>query len=237
VAFDRTRGDVVWKALDDTGSYSSPIGIDQGGERQAVFLTGKGVVSVGPTNGRVFWEYPLKDALLESSTTPIRAGDLLLASSITFGSVGLHLETREGKPAIKEQWKNPALTSYFSTPVAVGDHVYIVAGKNPLSMMNPLKKAKPEATLHCVEAATGKVLWSKAPIGTYHASLMRTGNNKLILLTDGGALALLEPDPTAYRELARSRVSGPETWAHPAMSNGLLIIRDNKAVICLQPGS
>ncbi len=229
VAFDRAKGDIAWKSMDDPASYSSPILVGDGDQRQAVFLTGANVASLNPADGQVFWRFPLKDRLFESSTTPIRAGDLLLASSITYGSVGLRLTTKEGKPAVEEEWKNPALTSYFSTPVSIGkDLIYMVTGTTP----SPL--AKPAADLHCVEAKTGKSLWKKAKIGTYHASLMRTGDNKILLLTDGGDLALLEPDPKGYRELARSKVSGPETWAHPALSDGRLYVRDRTGLICFQ---
>jgi outer membrane protein assembly factor BamB len=229
VAFDRVKGTVAWKALDDKASYSSPIIFGKGKERQAVFLTGDGVVSLSPADGSLFWRFPLKDTLLESSTTPVRAGDSLVASSITYGSAGLKLQTKDGKPAYKEEWKNKALTCYFSTPVAVGkDHLYMVTGSNPLSF-----NANPTATLQCVEAATGKGLWKKEKVGKYHAALLRTGDGKLLLLDDGGELALLDPSPKGYRELARSKVSGP-TWAHPALSDGRLYVRDDKELICLK---
>jgi outer membrane protein assembly factor BamB len=231
VAFDAAKGEVAWKSMDDPASYSSPIVVGKGAERQAIFLTGANVASLNPLDGRVYWRVPLVDRLLESSTTPIRAGDMLLASSITYGSVGLKLEKKDGKPAVAETWKNKDLTSYFSTPVPIGkEHIYIVTGSTP----SPFSKAS--ADLHCIETKTGKDLWKKAKIGTYHASLMRTGDDKLLLLTDGGELALLEPNAKEYRELARSKVSGPQTWAHPALANGLLYIRDNKDLICLQSG-
>jgi outer membrane protein assembly factor BamB len=229
VAFDRAKGETVWKSMDDRASYSSPIIFGEGAGRQAIFLTGANLASLNPADGSVFWRFPLQDKLLESSTTPIRAGDYLLASSITYGSVGLRLEMKDGKPAVKKEWKNDALTSYFSTPVAAGKGlVYLITGSNPLAFR------KAEADLHCIEAATGKDLWKKAKIGKYHASLMRTGDGRLLLLTDGGDLALLDPDPTGYKELARSKVSGPDTWAHPALSDGRLYIRDMAELICLQ---
>jgi outer membrane protein assembly factor BamB len=229
VAFDRARGTVAWKALDDKASYSSPIVFGKGKERQVVFLTGDGVVSLSPADGSLFWRFPLKDALLESSTTPVRAGDTLVASSITYGSAGLKLRTKDGKPAYKEMWKDKALTCYFSTPVAVGkDHLYMVTGSNPLAF-----KRNPTATLHCIEAATGKSLWQKEKIGKYHAALLRTGDGRLLLLDDAGELALLSPNPKGYSELARSKVCGP-TWAHPALSDGRLYVRDDKELICLK---
>jgi hypothetical protein len=126
------------------------------------------------------------------------------------------------------------LTSYFSTPVPVGkEHIYIVTGKLP----NPLAgRTPPVATLHCIEAKTGKVLWSRPKVGEYHASLLRTGDEKLLLLEEPGELVLLQPDPKEYKELARTKVCG-KTWAHPALANGLLYLRDEKDVLCVQLGT
>jgi outer membrane protein assembly factor BamB len=228
VAFDRGNGEIAWKSMDDPASYSSPILLGKGDQQQAVFLTGANVASLNPADGAVLWRFPLVDRLLESSTTPIRAGDLLLASSITYGSVGLRLTTKDGKSAVKEAWKNKELTSYFSTPVPVGEKmIYLVTGTTP----GPF--TKPSADLHCIDAATGQDFWKKEKIGTYHASLMRTRDDKLLVLTDAGELILLQPNAKSYRELARAKVSGPETWAHPALANGRLYIRDKTDIICL----
>jgi len=227
VAFERATGKVAWKALDDPPSYASPIAFGEGKNRQVVFLTQSELVSLSPKDGTVFWRFPFKDALSESSTTPVKIGDLLIASSVTLGSVALKLEEKDGKPAVTQVWKKPELSCYFSTPVAVGkDHVY---------MINGVLALKPSITLRCVETATGKVLWQKPNIGKWHAALLRTGDDKLLLLDDSGHVTLIQPDPKEYRELARSKVCG-ETWAHPALTNGRFYIRDNKELICLQLG-
>jgi outer membrane protein assembly factor BamB len=227
VAFEKDKGEVAWKSLDDPASYSSPIVFGTGAQRQVVFLTQRGLVSLRPDDGTAFWKYPMVDALSESSTTPVRVDDLLLASSVTLGSVGLRLGTKEGKPAANQLWKNSGLTCYFSTPVAIGqEHVYLVTG----TIIPP-----PQATLRCVEVKTGKELWHRAKIGKYHATLLRTGDDKLLLLDDAGSLALLDPNPKEYRELARSKVCGA-TWAHPALADRRLYVRDNKEVLCLRLG-
>jgi outer membrane protein assembly factor BamB len=227
VAFDKDTGTVAWKNLDDRASYSSPIVFGEGKERQVVFLTQQGLVSLNPTDGSLFWRFPLVDKLLESSTTPVRIGDVLVASSITYGSVGLHLGMTDGKPSATQLWKNDALTCYFATPVAVGpDCLYLVTGTKPPALLA-------QALLHCIEAKTGKELWHKAKVGKYHATLLRTGNQKLLMLEEAGNLVLLDPDPKEYRELARSKICG-ETWAHPALANGRLYVRDDKEVLCLR---
>jgi outer membrane protein assembly factor BamB len=161
------------------------------------------------------------DALAESSTTPVRVGDLLFASSVTFGSVGLKLTEKDGRPAYEQLWKDPKMTCYFGTPVAFGEHLYVVTGS-----------VTPPAALNCVEAKTGKVLWTRQNVGQYHATVMRA-KDRLLLLEEGGDLVLFEPNPKEYKELARSKVCG-KTWAHPALANGKLYVRDEKELICVQ---
>ncbi len=228
VAFKKDKGEVAWKALNDPPSYSSGVAFGNGPERQVVFLTQKGIRSLSPKDGTLFWEIPLVDKLNESSTTPVRAGDVLLASSVTFGMLGAELETKDGKPSAKRIWHNPKLTCYFSTPIPVGkEHVYAVTGVASL--------LRPSSSLHCVEVKTGKVLWTKEKVGKYHAAMLRTADNKLLMLSDLGDLVLIDPNPKAYRELARSSVVKKEQiWAHPALSNGRVYLRDEKELICLQ---
>jgi len=124
-----------------------------------------------------------------------------------------------------EVWKDEKLTCYFSTPVVVGPHLYMVNGAATLR--------NPTITLRCVEAATGKVLWTKEKVGKYHAALVRTADEKLLMLDDAGNLILLQPDATAYKELCRAKVCG-ETWAHPAVSDGRVFVRDNKELVALK---
>lgn len=225
VALAQSDGSTVWKSRDETASYASPIVFGEGDRRQAVFLTHDGLVGVSPKNGEVYWTYPFQDNLSESSTTPVRIGDKLLASSVTLGSVLLKLTTKDGKPAVEKIWHNSELSCYFSTPAPVGKHVYMVtAGGNLL---------QPKLMLRCVELATGKTLWSKENTGRYHAALLRTANGKLLMHDDRGFLTLIEPDSKGYRELARSKVCG-QTWAHPALVNGRLYIRDDKELLCLE---
>jgi outer membrane protein assembly factor BamB len=233
VAFAAESGKVLWKNLDDGASYSSPIVFGEAKERQAVFLTRQGLVSVELANGELLWRVPFKDLILESSTTPVHAGDVLVASSITLGSIALRLEKKNGKFAANRVWEEKPLTCYFSTPVAVGNaQLYAVTGVNPLTD-NPFAKKKTSATLRCLELSTGKELWAKANVGTYHASLLRTGNDKLLMLEERGELVLLDPNPKEYRELARSKICG-DTWAHPAVANGRLYVRDGKELMCVQ---
>jgi outer membrane protein assembly factor BamB len=220
VAFDKKTGKEVWKKLDDAASYSSPLMYDHAGTPRVAFLTAKGLVSLSPKDGAIHWKYPFVDLLLESSCTPMMIDGKILASSITAGSVLLQEDAKE--PKVTKIWSN-GLNCYFSTPVALGtDSLYMVTG-------SLLTKA---AVLRCVDAKTGKELWNRGNVGQYHATLVRTGDDKILMVEEGGDLVLFDPNPKAYTELCRSKICG-NTWAHPAVANGRLYIRDAKELICV----
>ena len=225
-AFTADKGEVAWQKIDGPASYASPVLLGKDKERQLVYLTGDSLTALDPAGGDVLWQYPVKDPAGENSATPVRAGDFLIASTIKFGGVALKLETKDGKPDVSERWKNPDLTCYFSTPVAVGDQVYMVTGEFGLL-------TAPASTLRCVEAKTGHELWHKEKVGKLHAALLRTGDDKLLMLDDYGNLTLIDPDPKEYKELAKSKVCGA-TWAHPALADGRVYLRDEKELICVE---
>ncbi|MGF1579161.1 MAG: PQQ-binding-like beta-propeller repeat protein [Gemmataceae bacterium] len=227
VAFDAKTGDVVWKSQSDGASYASPILVGKGKKQQAIFFTGKGLIGLAPKDGTLYWRYSFRDFLNESSVTPVLVNDILVASAITRGGVGLKLDLDGKKSKATKKWGNVKLTGYFATPVPVGKYLYLVTGANPLAF-----KLTPEATLRCVNPKTGAELWNTPKVGKYHASLMRTGNNKLLLLEEQGHLVMLDPNPKGYTEICRSRICG-KTWAHVAIADGRLFIRDGAELRCI----
>lgn len=220
VGVDAETGKTVWQSASDRASYASPIVVGDKNP-ELVFLTGDHVRSLTADLGKEVWKYPFVDALLESSTTPVKAGDLYVVGSVKSGSIAVRVKGGE----VEEVWKNEKLTCYFSTPVLVGDHLYMVNGEAKF----------PGGTLvmRCVEAKTGKVAWEKKDVGTYHAAFVKTGDGKLLLHDDKGNLKLIEPNATEYKELASSKVCGT-TWAHPAISDGKIYVRDDKWLYCLE---
>ncbi|HMP02344.1 MAG TPA: PQQ-binding-like beta-propeller repeat protein [Gemmatales bacterium] len=222
VALDKKSGERRWTTGSARASYASPTLIEQGGQPLVVALSAEGLLAVRPADGHVAWTSPLRDMLNESSTTPIRVGDRLLASSVTFGSKVVRLTEKENRPAIEEGWRNARLTCYFGTPVAVGGDVYLVTGR----LVPPA-----QADLHCVDAETGQIRWTRPKVGTYHATLLKAAD-RILMLEETGTLVLIEPRATEYTELARAKVCRT-TWAHPALVDGLLVVRDDRELAAI----
>lgn len=221
VAFDITTGKVVWKSTDDPASYSSPIAYGDG--TKLAFLTGSHLRGL-TADGRELWSYPFRDRANESSTMPVIEKEWLVASSITRGSVGLKLNGN----VVEKAWQNDKLTCFFSTPVVMGKHLYMINGVTGNQAI-----LDASVSLRCVELESGKMLWEKPKVGYYHAALVRTGDDRLLMLDDKGYLTLIENNPREYQELARSKVCG-KTWAHHAVVDGKVYLRDSNKLICLE---
>jgi outer membrane protein assembly factor BamB len=228
VAVDARTGKTIWQAADDPASYSSPVLANH----QIVVLTGANLLGLSE-KGQKIWSVPFEGKvgpkqLIESSATPLVVDNTVIASTITGGSIAIRAtHGPDGNYATEKVWMNKALTCYFSTPVVVGDYLYMINGA--ASLLNP------SITLRCVELKTGKVAWEKKNIGKYHAAIVRcgpAGKERLLMLDDNGYLTLFEANPKEYIELARSKVCG-ETWAHPALVDGHIYLRDNAELICV----
>jgi outer membrane protein assembly factor BamB len=231
-AFDTETGAVAWKALDDPISTASPILFTNRTKAaqaalEVVFVNGQGLVALNPFDGAVSWEFALADQPLVAAPSPVAAGDVLLTSSTATGGVGVKLTAEAERLTAARAWVNADLTGYFATPV--------VADKDFFYMVTTVTMPQPVTNLRCVNVHTGKEQWNRPKVGFFHAGLVRTGNNKLLMLSDAGKLTLLEHDPKGYRELATAPVCGP-TFVSPALANGRFYVRDNKELICLQLG-
>ncbi len=226
VALEAKTGKTAWQATDEPASYASPV---QAG-KQLVVLTGANLLGLS-VKGEKLWSVPFEGKvgnLIESSATPLVVGDMVIGSTITGGAIGLKVTEKDGKYATEKAWFNKALNCYFSTPLVVGEHLYMINGG--ASFTNP------QIVLRCVELKTGKVLWEKKDVGKYHAAVLRCGSagkEQLLMLDDTGFLTLFEANAKEFKELARSKVCG-NTWAHPALLDGKLYLRDEKDLMCFE---
>ncbi len=219
VAFHADSGKEAWKATDDEASYASPLVATLDGARMALFFTRTGLVALDPVSGKVRftkrWRSRI-NASVNAATPVLLGGDhLFLSSSYGTGAVLLRVK-RDG---VEEVWKSDkVLSAHFSTPVAVGPHLFGFEGRQ-----------EEGASLRCIDWKAGKVLWTEDGFGC--GSAIAAGNN-LIVLSEGGDLVLVEATGARYREKARASVLARPCRAHPALANGRLYARDDRRLVC-----
>jgi outer membrane protein assembly factor BamB len=224
VALDLKTGKTLWKATDEDASYAAPTATRVNGAPQGLFVTRYNALLVDPRTGETHKLLPFgKRGPTVNAATPILNGNkLFLTASYGVGAV----RTALGKNGASQIWANDeSLSSQYATPIERDGYLYGIHGREDIGV----------AELRCIEAATGRVQWSKEGFGVAHAIL---AGDKLLLECVDGRLVLIAADPQAYRELASATIASDPLRALPALSNGRLYIRTTPAsggkLMCLQ---
>ena len=89
------------------------------------------------------------------------------------------------------------------------------------------------ARLRAFDPRTGRVLWTEEGFGT--GGLILAGDKLLIMRTDG-ELVLAEASPKEFRPLARAKLFDTTAQALPALSDGLVFVRDTQVLKCVAVG-
>lgn len=220
VAFEPDTGKEAWKATSDAASYSSPTVGDIAGSTLAVFLTRQGLAAVEPGTGKLRFTFPWRPRLNESvnAATPlVWNGEVFLTVSYSTGAVLLKPSGTE----MEEVWTNDkSLSSQYSTPVRVGNHLYGVHGRADVGT----------AQLRCIDWKTGEVKWSQPNFGV---SSLIAADGSLLALTEAGDLVKFDATPDGYKERARATLLAKPTRAAPALADGKLYARDGSKLICV----
>ncbi len=232
VAFDKYTGKVKYKATDELASYASPVVATLGKKRLCLLFARAGLVGLEPATGKVDFTFPWRAASLESvnASNPVVVGDRILISEC-YGPGAALLEYKGG--GVKEVWtdkdkgRKKSLMTHWMTPIHVDGYVYGSSGRH-----------ENEAELRCVELATGKVMWSQP--GMKRSSLL-LADGHFVCHGEDGDLYLLKVNPKKYDEVSRvtlKDVDGPllkePCWAAPILTRGLLFVRGDNRVVCLE---
>jgi outer membrane protein assembly factor BamB len=217
LALKRADGALAWSSGAGLPGYASPVLFTRGGTTLAAMFGAETLHAVEVATGTIRWELPWKTSYGENSPDPLLTSDSLLVS--TGHGLGTSLFTLgdSGEPVLR--WNTTVIGNHLNTSVPLGGHYYGFDGR-----VN-----KDGGHLGCLDAATGKELWS-API---RGSLIRAGK-RLVIITLTGELVIAAAEPQAYRELARTQVLGGTCWTAPTLSDGRLYVRNAKGdLVCL----
>ncbi len=240
VGLDTATGRERWRAGHEWGpSYASPVpAVIHGQRRVFVFAGGEsdppagGLMSIDPANGRVDFVFPWRSRTHESvnaSCPVVFANKVFISASYRTGSALV-----EVRPDFTHRvvWTTQELALHFNTAIYRDGYLYGFDGRN-----------ESDASLACVDAATGKVVWRDTPewtetfeaggerrqqvLGTYRGSLLAV-DGQFLCLGELGHLLWMSLTPKGYKEVARAWLfAARESWAVPVLSRGLLYVVQN----------
>ena len=239
-ALDALSGRELWRAGTQWGpSYASPIPATVHNRRRVfVFAGGEstppsgGLLCLDPANGRVDFSFPWRSRSYESvnASCPVVFDNKVFVSA-SYRTGGALLEIR---PDFTHRviWTTQEFGLHWNTPIYRDGYLYGFDGRN-----------EPDASLACVDAATGKIVWRVTPewneligsgtqrrpqlVSTYRGSLL-AADGQFLCLGELGHLLWMDLSPKGHKELARAWLfAARESWALPVLSRGLLYVVQN----------
>jgi outer membrane protein assembly factor BamB len=240
VGLDKMTGREVWRAGKEWGpSYASPVpAVVHGKRRIFVFAGGEstpptgGLLSIDPATGRVDFSFPWRSRSYESvnASCPV-AFDNKVFISASYRTGGALIEIR---PDFTHRvvWTTQEFGLHWNTPIYRNGFLYGFDGRN-----------EPDASLACLDAASGKVVWRATPewtetfnvggtrrqqlLGAYRGALLAV-DGQFLCLGEMGHLVWMDLTPKGYKEISHAWLfAARESWALPVLSRGLLYVVQN----------
>jgi outer membrane protein assembly factor BamB len=247
----RLRPTYEWTGDEMVVSYSSPIAATIHGRRHILALMRHGLVSLDPETGAENFHYWFRSDVHESvnAARPVVVDDTIMISAAYKTGAALLKVAPDGK-SVTEVWRDRSnLLTHWSTSIYRDGFYYGFSGRHDY-----------EATLRCLAANTGDVVWETSGWSRPTTDLRQVGqdefldveNNvkiptpfygrgskimigdRFLVLSEYGLLALLKVNPEQWEEV--SRFKPPKlrypTWAAPVLSRGYLYLRSEDWLLC-----
>lgn len=225
-AYDKKTGDLAWVANEgDKSGYSSPALLTLQDRLQIVVFTGASVLGLAPESGNVLWRYPYVTDYDCNIATPLAVdGHLFISAGENHGSVLLRLEPTGDTfhPIVvwASQGNQSVLRNEWQTSVLLNKHLY---------GFDNVGSAGPVTHLTCIKARTGERVWQKTRFGKGN---LIAADRKLFISTMKGELVVVRASAADFEEIGRVSLLGPTRQA-PTLCNGLLYMRDDKEIVCV----
>jgi outer membrane protein assembly factor BamB len=212
LALDLASGRERWAWQGDGPGYASPLLVELGGTRQLVTFSHHALVSFDPERGTLLWKLPFKTPYDQNAVTPLVAAGRLVYSGLEQGlraaepvRAGAHLR-------LEPRWENRDVGLYMSSPVLVGGRLFGFSHRN-------------RGEFFGLDANDGRLLWRSPGRQADNASLIAAGGLILATTTEG-TLVIWRADAPGWAPLATYTVTDSPLWAHPALADRLLLVKD-----------
>jgi outer membrane protein assembly factor BamB len=209
VAYNKMTGAPVWKSLNDSQAYVSPMLVELAGRRQILIVTASRVLGLVPETGALLWSHSWDTSTGINVSQPIIVDKNRFFISSGYGKGAALIEVKDsgGSFTANTIWENINMKNKFNSSVFHNGYIY----------------GLDEGILTCLDVNTGERKWKGGRYG-YGQVLLASGN--LIVTSDAGDLALVKASPDAYTEVSRFTALQGKTWNYPAIADGRLLVRN-----------
>lgn len=218
LAFDRQTGKEVWRAeRNNRRSWATPVLVTHGDQVDLVASGAENVIAYDPDTGKERWR---ADGT-RSHPIPsfVQAHGLIFASAGSSSKVLIALRADAKDDASRVAWRHNKGTAYVTSPIAVGDYLYLFSDTGITT---------------CLDARTGAVVYEggRVPVpATFRASAVSFGD-KILMTSEDGDTFVVRAGPR--HEVLRTNSIGEPVWASPALAAGTIYIRGDKHLFAIR---
>ncbi len=210
VAYNKNTGAPVWRVLNDTQAYVSPMLMELAGRRQIVVVSSMRVVGLVPESGKLLWSYDwdTNNGINVSQPIVVDQNRFFISSGYGKGAALVEVKGSGDSYTATTIWENGMMKNKFNSSVLHNGYVY----------------GLDEGILSCLDVNTGERKWKDGRYG-YGQVLLAGGH--LIVTSDKGEVALVKATPAGYTEVAKFPALQGQTWNYPAIAGGRLLVRNS----------
>jgi outer membrane protein assembly factor BamB len=217
-AMNRATGKIIWKVSHDkpAHSFSTPIFRKMAGKMQMIFCGNKEIASYNPDDGSKYWYVngPSED-FCSSPVYNEKSGLVLVSSAWPIRNlVAIRPDGQGDVTKSHVVWQSRTGAYYVPSPVCTDNYLFTTMTTGQV---------------HCIEAATGKILWVENMGMQYSSPVL--ANGLVYMPNDDGVITVIKPGPK-FEYVAKNSI-GERMYASPAISNGKIYLRGYQHLFCI----
>jgi len=219
VALDKMTGEEIWAAepVDPKTGYASAMLIEHGGIRQVITFSAKSVFGVNADTGELLWTERRPHQRwgdVNATSVVFDNGMLYVTSGYSAGSVGYKLSVSGKKVSVERVWESKLLDEHHGGVVLLYGRVIGVGHES--------------RGLTALDLKTGRDIYR---VRDFREASVIYADGRLICQGHRGTISLVDPATgdviSSFKMQNRKKV-----WAMPAISDGLLYIRNGSELTC-----
>ena len=216
LALDMNTGAEKWKWAGDGPAYASPSVMTIDGKKQLVVQTEKNLMALSLTDGNVQWQIatPVQQRFY-NCVSPYIDGQTIFLTGQGTGMKAIRIERSGNEYVTKELWSNPSVGAKWNTPVLKDGFLYGFTDQK---------------RIYCLNASNGQTAWIDNTVNSDFATLVDCGTI-LIGLPSTSSLIFFKPEPAAYNEVKKYKVSETAVYSYPVVAGNAIYIKDAESLM------
>jgi hypothetical protein len=230
-SFDKSSGELRWttgtRPLPEDTTYSTPVVTVIGG--QQVMLAGSGdgdLYAFQPRTGKVLWHQAISRRGINTTVVVDAKGNVYTthgeenpAGTAMGAVVRIDGQVAAANPASAERFRVEELTVGKSSPLLIGDRLYVV---------------EDSSRMHVLNAETGDLIGKPLKLGTSMRGSLLSADGKIYACTSSGIFHVLRPTDEGVESVFKVRLpSGEEVGGSPIASHGRIYLPTTGGLYCL----